>query len=937
VKRKLTGFALLALLALMVLPTSALAAFGFEDLDVTFTDENAAITTQAGSHPFAMTTTFKVNTFVNGEGKEVPEGETKDLTLSQIEGLAGNPTATPRCPAANFIELSESGPRCPTATAVGIAAIRGDFAPISAADEGALHLPVYNLEPPPGVAAQLGFNVLGEPVTVQLTVSDEYPHNIVASIESIPQVLFFYSSEVTIWGNPADEAHDPLRGKCVGEAAIPTEEPVSKGLCPVDVPDEPFLTLPRACLGPLQTTLQATSWEGEDAEDSVLTHDEATPPNPQGITGCESLEFQPQTQAQATTAAAESPSGLDFSIQVDDEGLTSVDGRANADIRKVEVTLPEGVTANPSAANGLGACTKAQYESASVASAGCPDASKLGTVDVQTPILENTTLHGEVFLAEQDNPSTTTPGAENPFDSLLAMYMVIRDPTLGIVVTQAAKVQPDPQTGQIVTTVEDLPQFPLSEVELHLHGGPRAPLVAPPTCGSHAIKALLTSWTGKTVESSSSFTTTFGPNGSPCPSGAPGFNPGFEAGSINNAAGAFSPFYMRLTRNDGEQDMTRLSSVLPPGVTGKIAGVAKCPDLAIAAAAVKTGRAELASPSCPGSSQIGRVMVGAGVGSSLTYVPGRMYLAGPFAGHPLSIAVITPAVAGPFDVGTVVTRVALDLNPETAQVEVDGSASDPFPRILQGIPLKLRELEIYVDREGFTLNPTSCNPMQVQASLLGSSTAAQLTDRYQAASCSALGFAPKISLRLKGGTRRSAHPALRAEVKARAGDANIGAVTAVLPRSAFLDQGHIRTVCTRVQFNANACPAGSVYGYARAFTPLLDEPLEGSVYLRSNGGERELPDLVAALKGTVDFNLVGFIDSVDSRLRSRFVSAPDVPVTKFVLSMQGGAKGLIVNSENLCAKKQRARIRFTGHNGKVLKVQPLVKNGCKGKKRSGRY
>jgi hypothetical protein len=931
-RRALAGPWVLALLLLaLASPAPAMAGFGFEDLDVTFTDENGATLTQAGSHPFAMTTSFEVNTFVNGEGKAVPEGEAKDLILRQIEGFVGNPTATPRCPTATFIVRAEGKSSCPNSTVVGLAKIRAGFEPPEASNTAAVHPPVFNLIPPPGVAAKLGFIVLTEPVTVEIRVNDRYPYNVVAGLENVPQVLLFYSSEFTLWGNPASEAHDPFRGRCVSSEA--SDELESNGLCPVDVPEKPFLTLPRACRGPLATELEATSWTGESSTDTSLTHDEAG--NPQGMTGCESLPFEPGIGAQATTSQAESASGLDFSIDVEDEGLTSPTGRAHADMRKIVATLPEGVTANPSAANGLGTCSVAQYESASVESAGCPEDAKLGTLEVRTPILEDRTLRGEVFLAEQDDPTTPQPGAENPFDSLLALYMVIRDPELGIVVTQAAEVQADPVTGQLITTVEDIPQFPLSDVDLHLRGGPRAPLITPPTCGAHPVLTTLSSWTGKSVTRSSAIQVTSGPGGGACPAATPPFDPGFTAGSLNNAAGAFSPFYMRLTRKDGDQDITRFSAELPPGMLAKLAGTTSCPDAAIEAAKARRGRAELAAPSCPGSSRIGAVMAGAGVGEALTYVPGSVYLAGPYKGAPLSAVAIVPAVAGPFDVGTVVTRQALRVDRRSGEVSVDGAASDPIPHILAGIPLKVRDVRVYVDRPNFTLNPTSCDPSAVGAQIWGGGldvfgsgddVSVSRSRRFQAANCGSLGFAPRLSLNLKGGTKRGSHPALRGEYRPRPGDANLQKLVLRLPRSAFLDQAHIRTICTRVQFAANACPPGAVYGTARAFTPLLDQPLEGPVYLRSS--DHELPDFVADLHGLIDVEAVARIDSVHGGIRATFTEVPDAPLSKVLVSMQGAKKGLIVNSTDLCGAPHRANAAFSAHNGKSHRARPAVRARC---------
>jgi hypothetical protein len=939
---------LLATLALaLALASPAAASFGFKDLDVTFTNEDGSTTTQAGSHPYAFTTSFSVNTTLDGEGREVPDGETEDLTLGQIPGLAGDPNSTPLCPAAKFIERIFGVPQCPDATAVGIVAVLAGFTPPPPGKtELPLHLPVYNLEPPPGVAAKFGFVVLGEPVTVEVGVNQEPPFNIVAHLTKIPQILLFYASEFTIWGNPADEAHDPLRGKCL-DYQLSSEEPVSKGLCPVDIPEKPFLTLPRACEGPLATKLQATAWNnGGSSKDEALTHDDSIPPEPQGMTGCGKLGFNPNLVSQPTTTSAESPSGLDLSLNVKDEGLGNPKGLAGSDIRNFTLTLPQGMTVNPSSAEGLGVCTPAQYDAISLTASGCPASSKLGTVSVKTPLLVDP-LEGSLYLAQQDDPATTSHEAENPFDSLLALYVVIKSPQYGILVKQASRVEPDPKTGQLISVTEDLPQVPLSEVKLHFREGPRSPLVTPPTCGTYAAKAVFTPWAGGSpVTSTSEFKVTSGVAGGPCPPGGiPPFKPGFQAGSVNNNAASFSPFYMRLTRQDGEQDMTRFDSILPPGVTGKIAGVARCSDAAIGAAKAKTGRQEQASPSCPASSQIGRTLAGAGVGEALTYVPGSLYLSGPYNGAPLSVAAIVPAVAGPFDAGTVVVREALTLNPNTAEVEVDGAASDPIPHILKGIPLKLRDLRVYVDRQNFILNPTSCDPAQARATLFGGyadvfsaadDVPVALASRYQAANCSRLGFKPKLSLQLKGGTKRGQFPALKAVLTPRPGDANIGKAVVTLPHSAFLEQGHIRTICTRVQFAADQCPKGSIYGKATAWTPLLDEPLKGPVYLRSSSNP--LPDMVIALHGTVDFDLVGRIDSTNAQIRSSFESPPDAPVSKFVLEMQGAKKGLIVNSTNLCAgKPKRAKAELVGQNGKEYVARPVVKSSCeKAKRKTGK-
>ncbi len=401
---------------------------------------------------------------------------------------------------------------------------------------------------------------------------------------------------------------------------------------------------------------------------------------------------------------------------------------------------------------------------------------------------------------------------------------------------------------------------------------------------------------------------------------------------------------MRLTRNDGEQEFTNFSIKLPPGVTGKLAGIPFCSDAAIAAAKARTGSTggaeELASPSCPAASQVGRTLVGAGVGSLLTYVPGKVYMAGPYNGSPLSVVAITAAKVGPFDLGTVVVRQALRTNPETAEVFVDATGSDPIPHIIQGIQVHARDIRVYVDRPEFVLNPTSCEPTSTASTVLGSgldfssdadNVPVTVTSRFQAADCASLGFKPRLQLSLRGKTRRGGNPALRAVMRPRLGDANAARISVALPQSEFLDQSHIRTVCTRVQFragagNGTACPQGAIYGRARAWTPLLDQPLEGPVFLRSS--ENPLPDLVLALHGLIDVHAVGRIDSLNGGIRTTFDFVPDAPITKVVLNMGGGRKSLLENSTNICRGKHEATVKMKGHNGAVRNFGAPLKAKC---------
>src|SRR5215208_3926852 len=562
-----------AAVGLMSAAAPAMADYGFSNFDVTFTNADGTPATQAGSHPFAMTTDLAVNRhgFV--------DGEIKDLFIEQVTGLVGDATAMPRCSTADFLRSDFTSNGCPNHTAVGVTAVnlgKSDFWFQNA---------VYNLVPPPGVAAKLGFTVSSVFVTINIGVKQSPEYNIQASLVNVAQTLKIFGSEFQLWGVPGDRQHDKLRGSCA-RGFLPNDykggfEP--GGSCPANSVGKPFLTLPRSCTGPAATNYTTDAWENPGAyvSGNSITHDNATPPNPQGFVGCSQLGFKPTITAQPTTKAASSPTGLDFSLDVDDEGLTSVTGLAQSDIKKTVVTLPEGFSVNPSVAEGLNVCTEAQLAAETLSNQGCPEAAKLGSVEVESPLVEEP-IKGALYQAAP---------FENPFGSLIALYIVVKNPKLGIMLKQPLKVDTNPVTGQITTTAENLPQLPYSHFKLHFREGARSPLASPPACGTYNVKAELTPWSGsETITTNSAFQVISGANSSPCPSGGtPPFHPGLEAGSINNAAGSYSPFNLRLSRNDGEQEFTHFSIKLPPGVTGKLAGVPFCADAAITLAKARTG------------------------------------------------------------------------------------------------------------------------------------------------------------------------------------------------------------------------------------------------------------------------------------------------------------------------------------------------------------
>ena len=860
-------------------------------------DADLSPNTTAGGHPFAYDTNFEINTVPLGVFGNVPAENLRDVSVELPPGAIGNAEAMPKCSQENMNEFGN----CPQASQVGFAHLGLIF--FGREDTTS---PVYNLEAPPGMPAQFGIVIQSSITHINFSVRTESDYGVTATISRINTGAMLASSEVAIWGVPGDPSHDAER------VGTPPKE---------TLPRVPLLDNPSECTSNSKTTINANTWQKP-------TTSLKTEPTAPGMSGCNQLDFSPTIDARPSTNIADSPAGLEFHLNIPQN--QNPDALAEATMKEARVTLPPSLTVNPSSANGLSACSPAQIGMKTPVGQvdahftndpnTCPPAAKLGAVQVDTPLLDHP-LKGDIYLATQN---------QNPFGSLLAMYLVVEDADSGITFKLPGKIELNPANGQLTTVFVNNPQLPFEDLRLNFFEGAGAPLKTGVACGSFTTNSRLTPWTtpqGADATPSSSFEITRGAGDSQC-AGSEGAAPkqvSFSAGTLEPTAGIYSPFQLRLARQDGTQALTGIDTTLPKGLIAKLAGVPYCSDAALATAASKSGRDEQANPSCPSASRVGSVNVGAGAGPTPFYAQGDAYLAGPYKGAPLSLAVITPAVAGPFDLGDVVVRNALYVDPESTQVR---AVSDPLPTILQGIPLDLRSIVVNLDRASFTRNPTNCNPLDVTgsaATLPGQSTS--LLDRFQVGDCGALKFGPKLSLTLKGGTKRSDHPALKAVLTARAGESNLADAAVTLPRSEFLENAHIRTVCTRVQFNADACPAKSIYGKARAFTPLLDKPLEGPVYMRSS--DNKLPDLVADLRGQIRVVLVGRIDSQNRGLRNTFESIPDAPFSKFVLEMQGGNKGLLVNNRNLCKSANLATVQFDGQSGKTADSRPVVGNSCK--------
>ena len=918
---------LIALAALAVMAPSAHASVTIES----FTAGPAS--TLAGAHSDASTSfAFQVLADPGFQLRTVG-GAAQDIVVRTPRGLVGDVSNVPKCPRSLFaasamsqLNQQEGTGGCPPDSQVGLATIPYT----EPSNSGEAVLGVYNVQPGPGEPALLGIQgfvakAIVVPIHLSVDASDGYA--VTATVESVPRQpanVSTLGANITLWAVPG--AHERRAG---GSETRNPGEPESTGapeLIPPGLPSQwkPFMQNPTDCSELPLTHLRVNTYEEPD----IFTEATAESPIP---TECQNVPFNPSVTVTPETSRAGSPTGLGFDLNIP-QNWNDPNGIGTSALKKAVITLPEGMTMSPSAADGLGGCTPSQIGIGNDNPATCPDSAKIGTVEVSSPLLPEGeggaegALTGSVYLGKPEGGPNTGP----PY----TIYLDVAGH--GLDVKLRGTVVPDPQTGQITTTFDDNPELPFDHFRLQFKGGPRAPLVNPPDCGRQVTTTELTPYAapGEPAKPTSTFTTSYDGSGANCPASRP-FAPTVEAGTESPSAGKTSPFVLRLSRPDGDQPLSAINVTTPPGFSAYLKGVPYCPEAAIAAAQASSGTAEAASPSCPAASQVGTVTTGAGAGPNPFYVSGKAYLAGPYKGAPVSIVFITPALAGPFDLGDVVVRAALYVNPETAQVTV---RSDPLPQILGGVPLQLRSVAVAINRPHFTTNPTSCDPLSVATEAVSLfAVPANLSTRFQVGGCSALGFSPKLSLTLKGGTKRNRFPALTATLTQPEGQANIRYVQALLPHSEFLEQGHIGTICTRVQFNAvpRACPAESVYGHAKAWSPLLEAPLEGPVYLRANGGERELPDLVAALKGPVsqpiEIDLVGYIDSKHARIRNTFALVPDAPVSKFVLSMQGGKKGLLVNSENLCKigkAKREAAVRVIGQNNKRADQSPLVQNQC---------
>jgi hypothetical protein len=845
-------------------------------------------TDQAGAHP-TLTTAFSLAT----KALDTPAGAGGNLSLDLPPGLLADADSFPRCPP---VEVAVAG--CGAETVLGRA-----FLTIRASGGGSgredFSLPIYDVAPEVGEPAAFAFEVPGRPlIRLDLGIAPAGGYHLRLASGDLDEAGSLLSAVITLWGVPADVS---------GEG-----------------PRRALLTNPTSCgaEGP------ATALSLDLVEEPGLASFAMTSPPP--IIGCRLLDFEPKIAIRPETTTADSPTGLLAEVHLPQS--EDPDGLAEAQLKKAVVSLPPGLVLDPAVTNGLEACSLAQIGmSADGVPDGeaptCPEASKLGTVEVDTPLVDHPLL-GSIYLARQ---------GENPFGSIFAVYLVVDDPATGVLVKVAGKLEPDHSDGELTADFEQDPQLPFEDLKLHFFGASRSAFATPSTCGTKTTTSELTPWTapeGASAAPSDSFQIDRGAGGSACvgSEGQEPDTPGLEAGTTSSAAGSYSPFVLRLHREDGTQRFKGLDLTLPKGLIGKLAGIPYCPDARIAEAEATSGSLELQAPSCPAASELGTITVASGAGPTPLISHGHAYLAGPYKGAPLSIVTITPALGGPFDLGTAVDRVATYIDPETAQIR---NVTEAIPQILDGVPLDIRSIAISLDRPGFMINPTSCQAMAFSGSVTSpAGSDASLSTPFQVEGCRRLGFRPHFSLQLKGGTKRDDFPSLRATLTMPKGaEANLAGVVVSLPHSEFVEQGHIKEICTRVQFAAGAgngegCPKNSIYGHVELMTPLLEKPLRGPVFQRSS--DHKLPDLVMSLRGQIDLAEDGKIGSDKmGGIRTTFERVPDAPFSKLRLVMEGGEKGLLVNSENICSKPQRARIAMVAQNGKKLIERPLIANDCK--------
>jgi hypothetical protein len=875
------------------------AGFGLADADAWFTNANGTVDTQAGSHPYSVIAAFALN--ANGEARSAAGEEPRDLTANLPPGMIGDQRAAPRCTREQF-----DAEECPASTQVGVAQIG---LALGAGRPLRLTFPLYNLTPPPGSPAQFGFDLLGVHAFFDASVRSGSDYGITVRVNDIPQRAVV-TGAVTIWGVPSEPSHNAQRCAKVEGSTICG---LSSGAAQV-----PFLTLPTSCNGPQTFSTSAQSWRGAQSTSSFLIRGSSGAPS--GFTGCERLGFAPAIAVAPETPDADTPAGLETEVRTPVEGLLNPEGLATSNIADTTLTLPEGLVINPGGAAGLQACQLSEDGVGTEHPPSCPPASKVGTIEAETPVLENT-LKGNVYLLASSPPN---------------LQLLLDAAGDGVELKLIAHVQLNETTGRITTSLSDLPQAPIIDFKLYTSGGPQAALATFPGCGVYTATSDFTPWASPLVPDafpSSTFTIASGSNGTPCPPEPLPFTPSMIAGTTSDQAGGFTDFSLQITHPDDQQRISTFQLKLPPGLLGMVSRVALCEE------------PQASAGTCSPASQIGEAYSQAGPGPYPLQVPepGRprapIYLTGPYAGAPYGISVVVPAIVGPFDLGTVVLRGTVSLDPTTAAVTI---TTNPLPAIFDGVPPDLRTVAGVVNRPGFMFNPTNCSPM----SLAGAATSTQGTvgpvqTRFQVGSCQALKFEPKFSVSTSGKTSKAdgasldtklSYPASAPSETQASTQANIAKVKVELPKQLPARLTTLQQACPARTFDANpaACPAASVVGTVRANTPALPGQLAGPAYFVSNGGAK-FPELVMVLQsGLVRVEAHGetFINKAGIT-SATFNSIPDAPISSFELYMPEGPTSALAANGNLCKSKLRMPTELVAQNGAVIHQDTAIAvTGC---------
>jgi hypothetical protein len=944
------------------LPVSSMPpSFGVEDFSLVPEEEGGGVDVQAGSHPSQLTTEFALN---QGSDLARPPALPRNLKFNLPAGLIGNATLLAQCSDLDFRHVVSGGEEnlCSAETAVGVASVTVDE-PVNL-NLITFPVPLFNLVPAKGGPARFGFEIAGAPVTLDTSVRTGSDYGVSVSVNNITQLTSFISSTVTFWGVPGDPSHDSARGwSCLvsGHWTKTTGR---------DLPcigsnqshPAPFLTMPTSCALPFTASVEGVSWSSPGAPALPLPKEtyglSDSFGRALGLSGCNRLAFAPAIEAQPDVSSASTPTGLAVHVRVPQEVSLGANGLASSSIKDTTVVLPEGVSVNPSGSDGLQACSEglAGFEgiadgSSPLIAAGtdlftstlpnpleqgvnfCPDAAKIGTVEFKVPVIEHP-LKGSVYIAQQN---------QNPFGSLVAMYIVAQDPEFGVLLKLAGEVSLS-ATGQLTTVLKNSPQAPLEEATFSFFGGERAPLSTPSRCGSYTTQAVFTPWSETApVSASSTFQIATGPNGSPCPGAALPFSPSLTGGTTNISAGAFSPLTTTIGRADGQQDMQSVTLHMPPGLSGLLTGVKLCAE------------AQANDGTCGPESLIGETTVSAGVGSDPVSVKGgKVYLTEKYGGAPFGLSIVNPVKAGPFDLehdtanpaqqpgcDCIVVRAKIEVDPVTAALTVTTDPSGPhaIPSMLDGIPVQIQHVNVLVNRPGFTFNPTNCDPMQITGSIAsdeGSSSPVSVP--FQVTNCKDLAFKPSFKVSTSGKTSKktgaSLHVKLTYPKAAFGSQANIASVKVSLPKQLPTSLKAIQHACPHQVFEADpaGCSSISKVGFAKATTPLLPVQLEGPAYFVSYGGAK-FPELVIVLQGygvTVDLHGETFIDEHTNITSSTFKTVPDVPVGTFELTLpEGSFSALAAPGGSLCSQALTMPTAFTAQNGATLKRStPIEVQGC---------